>query len=396
MNIIIAENNPDSSKLVQNLLSKENYVFHLAKNGKEAIELLKTTKSRIIIYNWKMPGIDGVNFCKKIRTDFSTPYIYIIFLTSTPDIEKMVSAFDAGADDYLEKPLNPKEMVARIKAGIRTIKLQDKFEKANIQLVNSEKMAAVGQLSAGIAHEINNPTSFVKSNLETLRGYMDDFIDAGKKLNTVFELNLQGKLPNKQEMDEISNYLEKIDINFLLKDVGDLLKDCIEGINRVSKIVTDMKNFAHPGNAMAKPSDINKGIESTLNVIWPEIKYKAKIIKEYGEIPKINCLPQKLNEVFMNIILNASHSIEEKGIISIKTYLKNNSIIIEIADNGKGIPKEDLPKIFDPFFTTKPVGKGTGLGLNIAYNIIKMHKGTIEAKSEVGKGTLFIIALPVN
>ncbi|MGE4520250.1 MAG: response regulator [Desulfobacteraceae bacterium] len=396
MDIIIAEDNPVSSRLMQKMLAKENFNSHIAKDGKEAIDLLKSTKSRIIVSDWMMPEMDGITLCREIRTNFSSPYIYIILLTSKSDVEDTVSAFDAGADDYIIKPFNPKELAARIRAGKRTIELQDNYEKATVQLLHSEKMAAVGQLSAGIAHEINNPTGFVKSNLDTLKGYLEDLIGAGKKLISVFEMNLKGQLPDKQQLDEINGYLEKIDINFLLEDTTDLLKDCIEGTNRIGKIVTDMKNFAHPGSDIAKLSDINKCIDSTLNVIWNDIKYKAKVIKKYGDIPEINCFPQKLNQVFMNIILNASQAIEEKGLISIKTYLKNKSIIIEIADNGQGITKENLPRIFDPFFTTKPVGKGTGLGLNVAYNIIKMHSGTINARSEVGKGTVFVISLPAS
>jgi signal transduction histidine kinase len=396
MNIIIAEDNPVSSKLMQKMLSKKNYNSYIAKDGKEALKLLKSTKSRIIISDWMMPEMDGISLCKEIRKNFSSPYIYIILLTSKSDIEDTVSAFDAGADDYIIKPFNPKELAARILAGKRTIELQDKYEKATVQLLHSEKMAAVGQLSAGIAHEINNPTGFVKSNLETMQGYLKDLIQAGKKLTSVLEINLNGKIPEKNHLEEIKAFLNQIDIDFLFQDIPDLLKDCIDGTNRIGKIVTDMKNFAHPGSDTSKLADINQCIESTLNVIWNDIKYKASVIKNYGTLPEINCFPQKLNQVFMNVLLNASQAIEEKGKISIKTYLKNQSIVIEITDNGHGITPENLPKIFDPFFTTKPIGKGTGLGLNVAYNIIKMHNGTINAKSKPGKGTLFLITLPIK
>ncbi|MCB9493819.1 MAG: response regulator [Desulfobacteraceae bacterium] len=396
MNIIIAEDNPVSSKLMQKMLERENFTSHVAKDGKEALELLKTTKSRIVVSDWIMPEMDGISLCREIRKKFASPYIYIILLTSKSNIEDTVSAFDAGADDYIIKPFNPKELAARIRAGKRTIDLEDKYEKATVQLLHSEKMAAVGQLSAGIAHEINNPTGFVKSNLETLQGYLKDLIAAEQKLELLLELNSKGEVPVVENIDEIKNFLKEIDINFLIEDIPDLLNDCIEGTNRISKIVTDMKNFAHPGSDTAKLADINNCIDSTLNVIWNDIKYKASVIKNYGQIPSIYCFPQKLNQVFMNIVLNASQAIEEKGVISIKTYLKNSHIIIEITDNGQGIPPENLPKIFDPFFTTKPIGKGTGLGLNVAYNIIKMHNGTINAKSKLGKGTLFLISLPIK
>lgn len=396
MNIIIAEDNPVSLKLMQKMLAKENYYSHVARDGKEALQLLKSTKSRIIISDWMMPEMDGITLCREIRKNFSSPYIYIILLTSKSNIEDTVSAFDAGADDYIIKPFNPKELAARIKAGKRAIELQDKYEKATLQLLHSEKMAAVGQLSAGIAHEINNPTGFVKSNLETLQGYLKDLIQAGKKLSSILEINLSGQTPEKNYLEEIKAFLKEIDIDFLFDDIPDLLKDCLEGTNRIGKIVTDMKNFAHPGSDTAKLADINQCIESTLNVIWNDIKYKASIIKNYGNIPEINCFPQKLNQVFMNILLNASQAIEEKGTISIKTYADENSIIIKIADNGQGISPENQKKIFDPFFTTKPVGKGTGLGLNVAYNIIKMHNGSINVKSKLKQGSIFTISIPLR
>jgi signal transduction histidine kinase len=396
MNIIIAEDNPVSLKLMQKMLAKENYTSHIAKDGKKALELLKSTQSRIIISDWMMPEMDGITLCREIRKNFSHTYIYIILLTSKSDIEDTVSAFDAGADDYIIKPFNPKELTARIKAGKRTIKLYDDYEKAVVQLLNSEKMAAVGQLSAGIAHEINNPTGFVKSNLETLKNYLNDFLEAGEKLSSVFEINLKGQMPDQKLLQEIKNFLNEKDVDYLVKDIKELLKDCIEGTNRISKIVKDMKLFAHPGSDTAKPADINQCIDSTLNVIWNDIKYKASVIKKYSDLPEINCFPQKLNQVFMNILLNASQAIEEKGKIAIRTYVKDKNIIIEIADTGKGIDPENLPKIFNPFFTTKPIGQGTGLGLNVAYNIIKLHNGTIKAKSEPGKGTVFVISLPLN
>jgi len=190
--------------------------------------------------------------------------------------------------------------------------------------------------------------------------------------------------------------MDEKDTDFMLEDIPDLLKDCIEGVGRVSKIVTDMKHFAHPGTSEPKLTDINNSIETTLNVIWNDLKYKADVIKEYSDLPKIKCFPQQLNQVFMNILLNAVQAIEDKGTITIKTKTENDNIVISFTDTGTGIKPDNLSKIFDPFFTTKPVGKGTGLGLNVAYNIIKRHNGTINVKSTPGKGTAFTISLPLN
>jgi len=188
MDIIIAEDNPVSAKLMQKMLKTDGKI-HPASNGNEAFEILRKTDSRIIISDWMMPGMDGITLCKKIREEFSSTYIYIILLTSKSNIDDTISAFEAGADDYIIKPYNPKELNARITVGKRIIDLQDKYEQATVQLLNSEKMAAVGQLSAGIAHEINNPIGFVKSNLKSLESYLNDLGYIFGKLKDIFRLN---------------------------------------------------------------------------------------------------------------------------------------------------------------------------------------------------------------
>ena len=396
MDIVIAEDNPVSSQLMKKMLEQSGETVHCSKNGKEALDLLKKTKSRIIISDWIMPQMDGVQLCNEIRNKHSSVYVYIILLTSKSDVEDILYAFKAGADDYIIKPFNPKELIARVTVGKRTVELEDKYEKASFQLLQSEKMAAIGQLAAGVAHEINNPVGFVKSNLKSLEDYFNELMPAIENLNKIFKSNIKNKIPPRDTLENMRDYFAAIDLDFILGDIPDLLKDCIEGTDRIGKIVTDMKNFAHPGSNRPKLSNINQCIESTLNVIRNDIKYKAEIEKDFGEIPEIICLPQKLNQVFMNLLINAAQAIKDKGKIYIKTLSNKEFLEIHIADTGKGIKKDDIPKIFDPFFTTKPVGKGTGLGLNVAYNIIKMHNGKIEVKSEVGKGTHFTISLPIK
>jgi signal transduction histidine kinase len=234
-----------------------------------------------------------------------------------------------------------------------------------------------------------------------LTGYQDDLnglIELYRGLITALDKK------NKEELsvdviDQVAKikYQEAdIDIEFVQKDIMDLISDCREGTGRIKKIVIDLKDFAHPGGDKIQTTDINRGLESTLNVVANELKYKATIIKDFGDIPTIKAYPQQLNQVFMNILVNAAQAIEKQGEIKIKTQQVNGEIEISIGDTGCGIPKENLLKIFDPFFTTKDVGKGTGLGMNIAYNIIKKHKGTIEVDSTFGKGTTFTIRLPVN
>ena len=263
-------------------------------------------------------------------------------------------------------------------------------------------MASVGQLAAGVAHEINNPTGFVSSNLKTLSDYQDDISGIIKAYRKLMEdlKNVMSKdaFPSffKDQIEQIMRLEEEADLDFIMDDIGDLIKDCREGTERIKKIVIDLKDFAHPGEDKVQITDINNGIESTLNVVWNELKYKTKVTKEYGKLPEIKCYPQQLNQVFMNILVNAAQAIEKQGKIHLSTLADDGYVEIKIRDTGSGIPEEHLSKIFDPFFTTKEVGKGTGLGLNVAYNIIKKHNGTIDVKSEVGKGTEFNIRIPVD
>ncbi len=267
-------------------------------------------------------------------------------------------------------------------------------------LIQSEKMAGLGQIAAGIAHEINNPVGFVNSNLGTLAEYVGTF----KKLLTRYEtLNstLQsGKDHRDKEVQEILARIEEIiqsdDLSFILEDIDSLLEESSQGTQRVKEIVQNLKSFARVDEAESKEADINEGIEATLKVVWNELKYKTQVHKKLNPLPLIRCYPGQLNQVFMNLLVNAAQAIPQKGEITVETEATDTEIIIRISDTGEGIPKEVLSKLFDPFFTTKAAGKGTGLGLSISYGIIKKHKGRIDVESEVGKGTTFTIRLPLE
>lgn len=294
------------------------------------------------------------------------------------------------------------EELLRIKTNLEETNRRLKQNQA--QLVQSEKMASIGQLAAGVAHEINNPVGFINSNLTTLDEYRRDLTTL---INNYLELeqlaDREPALSNNHDLagalEAIRNSKEKMDIDFVLGDFDKIIAESKEGTDRIKKIVQDLKDFSHVDQAELKWANLNKGLESTLNIVWNEIKYKATVKKDYGDIPEVYCYPQQINQVVMNILVNAAHAIEDKGEIKISTaYIDGAEPMVEIriSDTGKGIPPENLPKIFDPFFTTKPVGKGTGLGLSMAYSIIKKHDGEIKVESEVGKGTTFVIELPVN
>jgi signal transduction histidine kinase len=271
-----------------------------------------------------------------------------------------------------------------------------------LQLLQSEKMASVGQLAAGVAHEINNPTGFVSSNLKTLADYQKDLsrviVEYRTMVSTLADQPSAIGVPKilSEQAQAITAIESEIDIGFILKDIPDLIEESREGTERIKKIVMDLKDFAHPGMDKACEVDINHGIESTLNVVWNELKYNATVTKDLSDLPKIKGYPQQLNQVFMNILVNAGQAIPDKGEIRIRTRASNGHVEIRIQDTGTGISPENLKKIFDPFFTTKEIGKGTGLGLHVVHSIVEKHRGTVEVASEVGRGTTFTISLPVD
>ncbi len=277
-------------------------------------------------------------------------------------------------------------------------RLKEAYEKLNqiqAQLIQSEKLASLGQLSAGVAHELNNPISFVHSNLGTLGEYVKDIQNLLGKYAEL-EKMLSTNEGHSQQLDRILELKGEIGLSFILEDFDKIINESKEGIQRVKTIVKDLKDFSYRDKGEVQLADINQGIESALNIVWNELKYKAEVIKEYGPIPKIECFPQQLNQVFMNILMNAAQAIETKGEIKIKTWKVGDEVVVEISDTGMGIPEENLEHIFEPFFTSKEVGKGTGLGLSVVYGIIQNHKGRIEVQSQVNKGSVFRIILPIR
>jgi signal transduction histidine kinase len=277
------------------------------------------------------------------------------------------------------------------KAHAEVKAINKRLEEAQQQLLQSEKMASIGQLAAGVAHEINNPIGYVHSNLGSLEGYIEDVF----RMLEVYA-DIERSHPEHAALFAEARALrEKLDIDFLKEDVHALLAETREGIGRVKKIVQDLKDFSRAGSEDEwQWADLHKGLDSTLNIVNNEIKYKAKVVKEYGTLPEIECLPSQLNQVFMNLLVNAAHAIEGQGTITVRTGADAENLWVEVADTGCGIAPENLQRIFEPFFTTKPVGKGTGLGLSLSYGIVRKHGGRIDVKSELGRGSTFRVTLP--
>ena len=297
--------------------------------------------------------------------------------------------FGAIFRDATEEYSRDRELLSR-NAELETANA--KIRGAQEQLIQTEKLASIGQLAAGVAHEINNPMGYVHSNLETLVTYSQHLLALIEAYDAAV-----ARSSSEEDLAEIREMRRRFDIDFVRTDLPQLLTESREGAERVRKIIQDLKDFsrsdASDGWAFA---DVHRGLDSTLNIVWNELKYKTRVVKDYAELPPIRCIPSELNQVFLNVLVNAGQAIEQSGVITISTSLEGESICVAIHDDGTGIPEELLPKIFDPFFTTKPVGKGTGLGLSISYGIIKKHGGRIEVRSPSGKGTTFRILLPLT
>ncbi len=316
---------------------------------------------------------------KDIESDIDSNDIAgtVLIIHDTTEIKQITEELELKNREIEEKKIELEDAYAELKA-------------TQAKLLHQEKMASIGQLAAGVAHEINNPMGFIISNLSTLGRYVDRIVRYIDLQSEFVELH-----SNSADKERLDEERQRLKIAFVIEDMKEIVKDSLEGAERVKEIVQNLKGFARVDEAEFQLADINECLESTINIVWNEIKYKATLKKGYGNIPLTRCYPKQLNQVFMNILINAVQAIEDKGEITVRTWEKEGMIHIAIEDTGCGIPEEDINRIFDPFFTRKEVGKGTGLGLSIAHDIVKKHGGEIMVESEVGKGTKFIVKIPV-
>lgn len=265
----------------------------------------------------------------------------------------------------------------------------DELKSTHMQLLQQEKMASIGQLAAGVAHEINNPMGFISSNLMSLGKYVD-------RLKAYIETQ-SAALANApaETVERLATEKKKLKIDYLLEDIPKLLTESTDGADRVRTIVQNLKSFSRVDESELKEANLIECLDSTVSIAWNELKYTCTVEKEYGDIPFIKCHPQQLNQVFLNLLVNGAHAIATQGIIRIRTWQEGDMVCVAISDTGSGIPEEIRTRIFEPFFTTKAVGKGTGLGLSISYDIVKKHGGTIDLQSALGEGTTFTVRLPI-
>ncbi|HTD06314.1 response regulator [Undibacterium sp.] len=412
--VLIVDDDAMTRMLVIEALEPEGFEIEEAASGAEGIEVFQRAHPDIVLLDVSMPGMNGFECCERIRKLPDGAHVPIVVLTGNDDDDSITSAFEAGATDFVSKPMRWKLLGHRIRYLLRASGVLDdlarsearlseanaelsqtnsKLALAHVQLLQSEKMASIGQLAAGVAHEINNPIAYIFSNFGTLENYLEKLFN----MLTAYE-GAEKMIESFDALADLNSTKREMELDFLRSDIPEIMQESRDGLIRVKEIVQSLKDFSRVDSTRDwQLASLNKGIDSTLKVINSEIKYKADIVKEYGNLPEVECLPSQLNQVFMNIIVNAAHAMgDKKGQIIIRTSAAENTVCIEITDNGTGIPEDMLSRIFEPFFTTKPIGQGTGLGLSIAYGIIKSHGGRIEVESEQGSGTSFFITLPVT
>ncbi|SDK23032.1 ATP-binding protein [Pseudomonas indica] len=425
--ILIVDDTPANVGVLADYLEDQGFRVVVAQDGEEGLKRAEFVRPDLVLLDVMMPGIDGFETCRRLKAAEQTREIPVIFMTALTDTGSVVTGFGVGGVDYVTKPLQVEEVLVRVtthlslrnlhkqltaqnlrlqqevedrqraeealrKVGEEQQSLIRKLQEAHDQLLQSEKMASIGQLAAGIAHEINNPVGFVSSNMGALQDYIQTLLDLIDRYDDVV-----AQVPEGQGvLHDLARMKQDADIEFLKSDIVALMAESKEGLKRVKDIVQALKDFSHVGESDWLEADLHHGLDSTLNIANNEIKYKARVVKEYGDLPKVTCLASQLNQVFMNLLVNAAHAIEGEGIITIRTGASDGWVWVSIRDNGAGISPENMNRIFEPFFTTKPIGSGTGLGLSLSYSIVKKHGGRIEVESEPGKGTCFTVHLPVH
>jgi len=423
--VMVVDDNPKNLQVLGSLLKENNYRVAVARDGKQVLEYLKTRQPDLILLDVMMPGINGFDVCKTIKSDTRTQEIPVLFITALADTDNKLEGFEAGGEDYITKPFFKEEVLARVnvlierqeakkalvqsnaklgdwtrtleqKVRARTLKLQ----QVQSHIVMQEKMASIGQLAAGIAHELNNPINFIYTNFVTLQNNFKSLKKIIKNYQALAE-KFEMTQAHAELIETIRKQENEMHLDFVLNDLGTLFDETREGFKRTSGIINSMRDFSRAEHTQDFALfDVNSGIKDTLVIARNEYKYYCEIDTDFGQLEPVECIPQQLNQVFLNIIVNAAQAIRSqdqrgKGVITIQTIMKEDKINCTISDNGPGIPDKIKTRIFEPFFTTKEVGQGTGLGLSIAYDIIvNKHDGTIKAENNHPRGTQFTICIP--
>lgn len=388
---------------------RDRYDCATAADAQEALELLAEQEFALVISDVQMPGLSGIELLRKIVSTF--PDVAVVIVSGVDRSQRVIDALRLGAFDYLIKPCDLDVLQLSVegalerRALLRNGKLyKQELERRNAelaaqkaelvrlqaQLVQSEKMASIGQLAAGVAHELNNPAGFIYSNMESLG-------QCTAELSRLLSAYDRVTLPPEMAA-EINAIKREVAFDGLLPEFRSIVEDCQEGARRIRDIVFNLRTFSRLDEAELKRVDIHAGIDATIRLLSQYYNSNhLKLVREYGQLPLVECFAGQLNQVWMNLLTNAAQAIgQQPGAVRVETAVDDANVIVRISDTGRGIAPEDLDRIFDPFFSTKPVGEGTGLGLSISYGIIASHGGSIAVESELGKGTMFTTVIPLS
>jgi signal transduction histidine kinase len=391
--ILLIEDDDIVAHFMISLLQEYGDDFHISHAATLADGVAKLAEflPQVILLDLNLPDSAGLATLQAFMA--TNTKAAIIIMTGTNDEEMAIAALQQGAQDYLIKgQANNLLIVKSIRYAMERKQFHDQLQLSQSKMLQSEKMASIGQLAAGVAHEINNPMGFITSNLNSLAKYLERLLEFLQLQHTALASH-----PDQALLADLTNQRRKLKIDLISEDIKDLIAESLRGSEKVQEIVQGLRSFSRTDQSRHEQANINDVLEDTLKVVWNELKYKATINKDMGPLPLIRCFPHQLGQVFMNLLVNAAQAIEQQGEITIQTSGTVDQVVIKISDTGCGIAASKIKQIFDPFFTTKPVGEGTGLGLSIVYDIIThKHGGLIEVTSTEGKGTTFTITLPVE
>jgi len=398
LNILIVEDDASHAAAIKRALKSSDIVAELT-----VVSTLQAFRNYIDLRNpdvaimdLNLPDGRAVEVLTSPADENAFP---ILLMTSYGNEQVAVEAIKAGALDYIVKsPEAFMSLAGTIERAIREWNLlqekkrmETQLRESQAQVVQQEKMASIGLLAAGVAHEINNPIGYITSNLNSLAKYTDKLVHFIEAQHTA--LDQSNDTPAKANVAELRKQLK---LDYLITDLRELITETLDGSRRVSKIVQDLQNFSRVDSNDSVQCNLNETIKSTINIVRNEIKYVAELELRLNEMPPVICRPQQIGQVILNLLLNAAHSIQENGVIGLETACEGDTVEIRVSDNGCGICQEHLDKIFEPFFTTKESGKGTGLGLAISRDIVKRHGGELLVRSEQGAGTTFTVRLPLS
>jgi len=414
--VLICEDNADMRRLLSFLIGRE-FRVRVARNGREGLKMVRELAPDLVLTDVMMPEMSGTELCREIKGNPETQGIPVVLVTSKAEREMKIEGLELGADDYVTKPFHPRELLARVRSLVKLHGLQGQLEvqnellkstnaelqttleelrEAGVQLVQAERLAAVGELAAGLAHEVNNPMNFATNALRTLRGYVEDVCSVTEMVASIDWSDRDALDAHVRELEKLKERLEFDDVT---DSLGELVEIVTQGLDRTQRLVGDLRDFASPGDDRRIDVDLARGLQTTAQLVKHVLREAGvELQMEVPEgLPFVEGDGRALNQVFLNLLKNAAEALHGRGgVVCVSARSEGDSVLVQVRDDGPGIAAELLPRLFEPFFSTKAAGRGTGLGLSISRRVVADHGGTIEVNSEPGEGATFLVRLPLQ